>query len=71
VKYIIFYILLLFSCHVFAQNRVNVFTSANAEIDSKADTILSLKKQHDNGIRSIVVPMTIKIRQPTKGINKL
>ena len=55
-KYIIFYIVLLFSCHVFAQNRVNVFTSANAEIDSKADTILSLKKQHDNGIRLIVVP---------------
>lgn len=65
-KYIILSVALLFSCHVFAQNTVNVFTSANAEINSKADTILSLKKQHDNGIRSLIVPMTIKIRQPTK-----
>jgi hypothetical protein len=65
-KYIISYIVLLFSCDAFAQNHVDVFTSTNAEINSKADTISSLKKQHDNGIRSIIVPMTIKIKRPTK-----
>jgi hypothetical protein len=57
---------LLFYSPVFAQGRVNVFPRANAEINSEADTILSLKKQHDNGMRSIVVSMTIKIRQPTR-----